>query len=303
MPGMDAQLIPQTSFDITDIAGQLGARSRRIYRNDASVFARWMYEQAATPETLTRSMMIAYRSYLGETYAKATAQRMFSVARRVLQELAYNGKIPFNPADGIRGFTVANETTHTALTRLQARDLLRVIDTDSVKGKRDYALIMLLVRTGLRRSECAALNISDIKLEQGHHIAIIRHGKGDKRAIVKIPVDVFRAIQTYIEAAGRQNSALDAPLFVGFDKGDRMTETRVSDKLIERMVKHYGQEIGVPELTPHGLRATFITLSLEGGASLHQVQYASRHADPRTTERYQKRKLNLDDNAVDYIRI
>lgn len=42
---------------------------------------------------------------------------------------------------------------------------------------------------------------------------------------------------------------------------------------------------------------------IEGGAQLHQVQYAARHADPRTTERYQKRKLNLDDNAVDYIHL
>ncbi len=73
--------------------------------------------------------------------------------------------------------------------------------------------------------------------------------------------------------------------------------------MIERAVVKYGKKIGVPDLTPHGLRATFITLALEGGASLTQVQYAVGHSDPRVTERYHKRKLNLDDNAVDYIRI
>jgi len=49
------------------------------------------------------------------------------------------------------------------------------------------------------------------------------------------------------------------------------------------------------------LRASFVTLALEGGARLQQVQYAAGHADPRTTERYQKRKQNLQDNAVDYL--
>ena len=57
------------------------------------------------------------------------------------------------------------------------------------------------------------------------------------------------------------------------------------------------------KLTPHGLRATFVTLALEGGAKLEQVQYAVGHADPRTTERYHKRKLNLDNNAVDFIKL
>jgi integrase len=70
---------------------------------------------------------------------------------------------------------------------------------------------------------------------------------------------------------------------------------------VQQIVEDRGKAIGL-KLTPHGLRASFITLALEGGAKLQQAQYAAGHADPRTTERYQKRKFNLDDNAVDYIR-
>lgn len=299
---MDKQLMIPNTLDISDVAGQLGTRSKRIYQNDAQVFATWMLERDLTTDTLTRSTMIAYRQFLGDSYAKATAQRMFSVARRILQEQVYSGKLVSNPGDGIKGFQVANETTHIALTKVQAKDLFQSVDTSTGKGQRDYALLALLLRTGLRRSECAALNIGDLKQDQGHIIGVIQHGKGDKRGVFKIPVDVFRAIQGYIEATNRTNARLDAPLFVGFDRGDHSTEIRLTDKTIERVVKHYGEKIGV-ELTPHCLRATFITLSLEGGASLHQTQYASRHADPRTTERYQKRKVNLDDNAVDYIKL
>lgn len=299
---MDAQMITTPALDITDLKGQVSKRSKRIYENDAKAFATWMTEQGLTPASLTRSHMITYRSYLAESYAVATAQRMWSVASRILQEQVYSGSIASNPAHGIKGFKVNNETTHTALTKDQAKDLFASIDTSTQKGKRDYALLAVLLRTGLRRFECSALNIGDIKMEQGHYTATILHGKGDKRDTIKIPVDVFRSIQAYIEATGRQNASPNEPLFVGFNKGDHPTNDRMSDKTIERTVKAYGDKIGV-ELTPHCLRATFITLALEGNAPLQKVQYAARHADPRTTERYQTRKFNLDDNAVDYIKL
>ncbi len=292
-------------LDLTDVTGQLNSNSERVYRHDAKVLACWIQDQGLTLGTLhllTRSHLIAYRKYLGETYAKATAARMFSVARRVLQEYVYQGTLATNPATGIKTFSVANETPYITLKKEEAQDLLKTIDITTTKGKRDYAILSLLLRTGLRRSECSALNIGDLKLEQGHTIAVIRHGKGDKRGIVKVPVDVVRSTEAYLEAAGRKDAALEAPLFVGFNRGDHPTVERVSDKLLERLVKQAGAKIGM-NLSPHCLRASFITLTSEGGARLEQVQYAARHADPRTTQRYRKRKVNLDDNAVDYLKL
>lgn len=289
---------------LSDLTGQLSEKSQRIYRHDAKVFATWLLENGITQlEHLSRSHLIEYRSYLNDTYQKATAARMLSVARRLLDEHVNSGKLSANPAKGIRGFKVNNETTHVALTKKQARDLLDAIERRDALGYRDYAMIVLLLRTGIRRSECAALRLSDIVLSQGHHVAIIQHGKGDKRRTVKLPVDVFRAIKDYLTITNRENDAPGAPLFTGCTRAHKSTAQGISDKLIERTVIKYGKRIGVPELTPHGLRATFITLAIEGGATLEQAQYAAGHEDPRTTERYRKRKLNLDDNAVDYIKL
>jgi integrase/recombinase XerD len=274
--------------------------SQRVYAHDVRVFATWLAEQDLTLQTLTRDHLIAYRAQLRARYAVATAQRMFTVARRVLDELVQRGQLSANPCSSIRGFTVANESPHTALTRAQAQALLAAVPRETAKGQRDYALLLLLLRTGLRRAECAALDCADLTTRNGHHVAVIRHGKGDKRHAVKLPVEVYRAIEAYRNAAG----VLAGPLFVGFDKGDHPTCDRVSTKLIERVVKQYARLLeDVPQLSPHGLRASFVTLALEGGAKLQQVQYAAGHADPRTTERYQRRKENLDDNAVDYIHI
>jgi len=285
-----------------DLAGQLAPRSRLIYENDARHFATWLTTHNLTLETASRSQLIQYRSHLAETYAKATAARMLSVARRLLGEAVKRGDLTANPAADIKGFKVGdNETPHHALNDKEAKELLAAIDVATKKGKRDYALILLLLWTGLRRSEASALTIGDLKTEQGHHVLMVQHGKGDKRRKVKLSVKAMRAVSDYLEATGRKAKPATAPLFVGFNKGDHPEEKAISDKLIYRLVLAYAKAAEIESLSPHGLRASFVTLALEGGAKLQQVQYAAGHADPRTTERYQKRKINLDDNAVDYL--
>jgi site-specific recombinase XerD len=293
-------LIPtsaQLDQAITDIAGQLAPSSKRIYLNDTKHFAEWMQEQGLTLSSMSRSDMIAYRLHLAEsTYAKPTKQRMFSVACRLMNEQYIAGHIKDKVTQDVKGFkTDRDEMTHTALSKAQAKDMLESIDKTTKQGKRDYALILMLVKTGLRRAELVALNRTDIKIIDGHHVAVIEHGKGDKRRVVKLRVDVYRALETYLNARGQEGNAL----FVSFRRGDHPTANRMTDKAVELLVKKYAP-VGT-ELTPHGLRATFATLALEAEASLHQVQYALGHKDPRTTERYQRRKLNLDNNAVDVL--
>jgi integrase/recombinase XerD len=292
---------------MNDVAGQLAPKTRRIYMIDARHFANWLFERGLDLARAQRTDIIEYRRYLGDKYAKSTAARMLIVARRILAEAVLRGDLETNPAIDVKGFKSGdNETPHTALTRQQAKQLLSEIDRATLNGLRDYALIMLLIRTGLRRSEATALNIGDIRKEQGYHVLTVEHGKGDKRRKAKIPEDVFKALEVYLKKTGRDRVEVTAPLFIRFrsyhGKQPQPVEQRLGEQGIEGIVKARGAAIGV-ELTPHGLRASFVTLTLEGGASLHQVQYAAGHADPRTTERYQKRKLNLDDNAVDYLKI
>jgi integrase/recombinase XerD len=284
---------------MTDVAGQIAPSSQRIYRNDARYFAHWMLARQITPQTMTRSDMIAYRSHLAESaYSKPTKQRMFSVASRLMNEQYVSKRNPEKVTEEVKGFSTDNdESTHTALSEAQAREMLASIDTSTKAGKRDYALILVLVKTGLRRAELVALNREDITMLDGHHVAIVQHGKGDKRRVAKLRVDVWRALEVYLNILPPGSG--NAPLFVSFRRGDHPTISRMTDKAVELLVKKYAPD-GV-ELTPHGLRATFGTLALASGASLHQVQYAMGHKDPRTTERYDKRKLNLDNNAVDVL--
>ena len=121
--------------------------------------------------------------------------------------------------------------------------------------------------------------------------------------------EVWRVIEEYLAATSQEVRSLTGeisqnPLFVRFWKGDYPHTAAISDQGIQSVVETACRRAGLNlKLTPHGLRATFVTLALEGGAKLEQVQYAVGHADPRTTERYQKRKLNLDNNVVDFVRL
>ncbi len=299
---VNLQLEQVTNAMVKNVA----ASTRRVYQIDARHFINWLAEHGLILQEVNFEDISEYRAHLADTcHNKATAARRLVIARRMLEVAVILKLRTDNPAQYVKGFKSSEqETTHTALTREQARSLLAAIDLSKNMGKRDFALIVLLLRTGLRRAEAADLTLKDLSQEQGHHIALIQHGKGDKRRRVKLPVDVRRAITEYLEAVGRTPEVTppDAPLFVRFKKGDKPKTQGLNGLDIERIVEGYARQIGV-DLTPHGLRASFVTLALEGGAKLEQVQYAAGHADPRTTERYQKRKLNLDNNAVDYVRL
>lgn len=299
---------------ITDIAGQLAPTSKRVYRSDTAYFATWILNQGLTPDQFRRSDMIAYRAHLDtvvsertkKPFSKATKQRMFSVSRRLMDEQFVSEQISTKVTTEVKGFkSGGDESTHTALTKRQAIEMLTSVDTSTITGKRDYAILITLIKTGMRREELVSLNREDITMRDDHPVAVIRHGKGDKSRIAKLRIEVKRAIIAYRDSL--PPAGPDAPLFVQIRRGDHAQSNRLTGKAVELIVKRYAPE--PPEgmskadfhLTPHGLRATFATLALAEKAPLHQVQYAMGHADPRTTERYDKRKLNLDSNAVDYL--
>lgn len=280
-------------------------RSKEEYIRDAQTFAGYLLEHGATDvNAITYALMIDYQDYLkvnpqtGIARSPRRINRMFTVARQILNVHMRMGFIPRNPADGIEDLAISDRSSpHIALDDTQAQQLLAVIDTTTKRGKQEYAIMSILLRTGLRRAECASLKIGSMDMDSGHYIIRVK-GKGGYDDVVKLPTDVKRYIQEWLDASGRQNLTIDSPLFVGFDRGDRPTEDQIHPKWIERMVLKYANSIGL-RFTPHSLRTTFITLALEHDATLVQVQDAARHKDPRQTDKYRRRRSNLDDNAVD----
>jgi integrase/recombinase XerD len=140
-----------------------------------------------------------------------------------------------------------------------------------------------LACSALRIFEACGASIGDLGEEHGHRVLRVR-GKGGKVVLVPLPPAVARAI----------DRALD-----GRTEGPALRNTlgaRMDRHAATRRLKQLAASAGVrmPRMHPHMLRHTFVTTMLDAGVSLRDVQIAARHADPRTTMRYDRARKNLD---------
>ena len=149
----------------------------------------------------------------------------------------------------------------------------------------DHALACLLGLLGLRISEACGINIEALSTERGHRTVTVL-GKGSKLAVIPLPPRVARAVD---QAAGDRHAG---PLLLT-QAGNRMNRQAAA-----RIVRRLARASGVTKrITPHSLRHSFITAALDAGVPLRDVQIAARHADPRTTTRYDRARNNLDRHA------
>ena len=153
-------------------------------------------------------------------------------------------------------------------------------------GPQSHALVALLGMLGLRVSEACRANVTDLSHHSGYELLLIM-GKGNKPATIPLPVPVMRAVHNAV--GGRQNGAI-----LLNTRGQRLSSAAATGCL-----RRLARAIGIDHpVSPHSLRRTFCIASLISGVSLRDMQYAMRHADTRTTMRYDLARANLDRHAA-----
>jgi len=282
------------------LAGQLSRATTRAYRADVKDFFGCEPGELRADDlrAITPGDLVAWRNDRMEAQSAATVARKLSTLRSLFRTAEALGIVGESPLRNglVRSPRVSVESQTAGLTGKQARALLDAVTGDGMTAKRDRAMLELLLRTGLRRAELAGANRNDLGEENGHAVLAVI-GKGGKRETVKVPVPAKRALDEYLAARGDDNAAL----FVSHARNGHAGE-RLSTKAVYRRVRHYAEKAGIEkQITPHSLRHTFVTLALDGGATVRQVQAAARHADPKTTMRYDRHRRNLDDHASDYL--
>jgi site-specific recombinase XerD len=159
---------------------------------------------------------------------------------------------------------------------------------------RDFLLVSLLGLNGLRVSEAVAATVPDLGSSGGHRtLRVVR--KGRKRGVVPLAPAVCLAVDEFL--AGR----LEGPLLPRLHASGAVLDplAGISRQTAYERVKHLADWSGInPEISPHSLRRSFVTLALQDGAPLHRVQLAVGHADPATTMIYFKDAGNLDENPT-----
>jgi integrase len=179
------------------------------------------------------------------------------------------------------------------LTKKQAEDLINSPDTSTMKGKRDRAILAVLIGCGLRREEVARLSLDHIQQRDGRWCVVDLVGKHGRIRTVPMPSWTKAAIDAW--AAAAEISA--GPVFRGVNKGDHVTGESLTAQGVLRCVGKYSK------VAPHDLRRTYAKLAHKGGAKLDQIQLSLGHASLTTTERYLGVHQDLNDAPCDYLHL
>ena len=273
--------------------------SKRVYQKALQDFIAWY---AAEPRpALSRAVVQQYRSVLeGSGLAPASVNVRLSAIRKLATEAAENGLLDRPIAQGITSLKGVRQSGNRAgnwLTREQARDLLAAPQTKTLEGKRDRALLAVLIGCGLRRSEVAALELGHIQQREGRWVFIDLVGKGKRIRSVAIPAFVKVALDAWTGAAG----ITGGPLFrrVRARQYPEQTPKALSERMVWHVVMKYARTLGLKELAPHDLRRTCAKLCRASGGDLEQIQFLLGHASIQTTERYLGSRQNLKEAVND----
>ena len=167
------------------------------------------------------------------------------------------------------------------LTKEQARELLTVPNRSTIKGKRDYAILALLVGCALRRRELASLTVEEIQLRENRWVIADLRGKGGRVRTVAVPLWVKHGINAW-QAAGKVEGG---PLLRSITKGGKVGES-LSAWAIWAVVAEAAKQIGIENFGAHGFRRTCAKLCRKAGGDLEQIKFLLGHSSIQTTERY-----------------
>ena len=274
--------------------------SKITYRKCLKQFMTWIAKKGeANP---IRETILQYKAYLEEKGLTALTLSIYIVAVRQLFEWLGEENIYPNIASGIKGAKRPRGFRKDTLTIDQVKKLLSSSDRSTLMGKRDYAILNLLVRTGLRTIEVIRANMEDIRQEGGESILWVK-GKGadSKDDFVLLMSETKNALMEYLNARGKVKEKY--PLFASIS--NRNNGGRLTTKSISRIVKEHLRGVGIEStrITAHSLRHTFATLALIGGAPIVQVKEAMGHKSIDTTMIYAHLLNRIKNGAERYIAI
>jgi integrase/recombinase XerD len=192
-----------------------------------------------------------------------------------------DGVLDHSPAEHVRRPAVPPESPTLGFTHLQFEAMLTA--SRESPNPYDFALVAMLGLLGLRIFEATGADIGDLGEEHGHRVLRVC-GKGSKVVLVPLPPAVGRAIDRAIGIRTSGAILLNS-------RGARM-DRHAATRRLRNLASAAGVRIG--RTHPHMLRHTFVTTMLDAGVDLRDVQIAARHADPRTTMRYDRARNNLD---------
>lgn len=277
------------------------ANTRRAYARAAADFAAWCRDAAGIAELrdIEPVHIAAYIEGLQAALAPPTVKQQLAAIRMLFDWLVIGQQLAANPAAPVRGpkYSVKKGKT-PVLTAREARTLLDAINTTTLVGLRDRALIGLMLFTFARVSAATAMRVEDAYVEAGS-IRVRLHEKGGKLHAVPCNSMLQGYLLAYLDGAGLRAE----PKGVLF-RAARGTTGQLSDRPMGqsdayRMIRRRAAAAGIATLVGnHSFRATGITELLRNGGKLEDAQWMANHESARTTGLYDRRD---DDVSLDVV--
>jgi integrase/recombinase XerD len=279
---------PQAQADPLRLAvaaylARFGGSSRDHASSDLHCFLYWCTERGLEPLAARRAHLELYIRWMQEVrrFKPSTVSRRFSVVAGFYRTAVIDAVLASSPAEHVRRPTVPPESPTLGFTHLQFEAMLTAARESA--SRYDFAVVAMLGLLGLRIFEATGANIEDLGEEHGHRVLRVC-GKGTKIVLVPLPPAVGRAIDRAV------SDRPAGPILLN-TRGTRM-DRHAATRRLRSLAAVAGVRIG--RTHPHMLRYTFVTTMLDAGVDLRDVQIAARHADPRTTMRYDRARKNLD---------
>ncbi len=260
--------------------------SRRRYRENLKVFVVWMTKNSPDVRQPRRAEIINYKEYLIKSgKALTTIDTYMTPVRGFFKWLESEG-IYENVAAGVHSPKRYHGYRKTYLQAQQVMQLLAAIDRSTIVGKRNFAIINLMVRTGLRCVEVSRMNWHDILVrKKGYTLLIQGKGRLIKDRELNVTDDIMTPIFEY-HIERREAEGIDHPLFVNHSY--YMKEERISRLTISKIIKKYFRMINIDDkkMTAHSLRHTAAINAIKAGAKIPEVQSMLGHVNSQSTDIY-----------------
>ena len=264
--------------------GLSSSESQRGYRHAIDEFVDWYCSEPRL--AFNRIVVLRYRSHLeSRRLAPGTINLRLGAVRRLAYEAADCGLLSSDLAAGIRrvkGLKKNGVRMGNWLTAEQAGSLWQSPDTARMKGKRDRALLALLLTSGLRRHEAANLRVEDLQQREEHWAIVDLVGKAGHIRTVPIPDWVYMELVAWLSSASLNRGKV----FRRISRMGRVLGDGISEKAIWHVVRSSALKVGIAALAPHDLRRTCARLCRSAGGELDQIQLLLGHVSIQTTEQY-----------------
>jgi site-specific recombinase XerD len=301
VPAMVADLGERAALRFIDFftANIRNPNTRAAYAVAVRGFFRWLEARGVRDlGTIRTHHVSAYVELLTRSYKAPTVKQHLAAIRMLFDWLIVGQVVDNNPAAPVRGPKhVVKKGKTPILDGDEARQLLASIDTSTVVGLRDRALIALLIYSFARVSAALHMNVEDY-YPQGKRWWVRLHEKGGKQHEMPAHHLLEAYIDTYVTAAGI-GAEKASPLFrtLGGRGRKQLGVKRMSRQDARRMIVRRARQAGIiTALGCHTLRATGITVYLLNGGLLEYAQQMAAHESARTTKLYDRRndKVTLD---------